>query len=143
MTVHNAQPNKTFKLGTIVAPTGPAGPALATKIANGPITIAGSSYLTADVTSVGVDTRQFFGLAVGTSALDATLVQNNVLPLREATPVTGKKRRITIPSVSVQVPAGQSLFLIASPTSETFLTMSSRPPGLLTLDNTVAHLSVH
>ena len=143
MTVHNAQPNKAFKLGTIVAPAGPAGPALATEIVKGPITIAGSSYLTADVTSVGVDTRQFFGLAVGTSPLDASLVQNNVLPIREPLPVTGAKRRITIPSVSVTVPAGQSLFLIASPTSETFLTMGSRLPGLLTLDNTVAHLSVH
>ena len=143
VTVHNAQPNKAFRLGTITAPTGPAGPALSTEIAKGPITIAGSSYLTADVTSVGVDTRQFFGLAVGTSPLDASLVQNNVLPIREPRPVTGAKRRITIPSVSVTVPAGQSLYLIASPTSETFLTMGSRPPGLITLDNTVVHLSVH
>jgi ABC-2 type transport system ATP-binding protein len=142
VTVHNAQPDKTFELGTVVAQTGPAGPAVATEIAKGPITIAGSSYLTADVTSVVPDSRAFFGLAVGTSPLDATLVQNNVLPIREPDPVTGVKRRITIPSVSVEVPAGQSLFLIATPTSETFLTMGSRVPGLITLDNTILHLPV-
>jgi ABC-2 type transport system ATP-binding protein len=142
VTVHNAQPDKTFELGTVVAQTGPAGPAVATEIAKGPITIAGSSYLTADVTSVVPDSRAFFGLAVGTSPLDATLVQNNVLPIREPDPVTGVKRRITIPSVSVEVPAGQSLFLIATPTSETFLTMGSRAPGLITLDNTILHLPV-
>ena len=143
VTVHNAQPNKTYQLGSIVAPTGPAGPALATEIAKGPLRVAGSSYLTADVTSMGAEARQFFGLAVGTSPLDATLVQNNVLPWREPVPVTGVQRRITIPSVSVDVPAGQSLFLLYTPTSDTFVTMGSRPPGLLTLDNTVLHLSVH
>jgi pimeloyl-ACP methyl ester carboxylesterase len=142
VTVHNAQPDTTFDLGTVVAQTGPAGPAVATEVAKGPITIAGSSYLTADVTSVGLESRAFLGLAVGTSPLDATLVQNNVLPVREATPVAGVRRRITIPSVSVEVPAGQSLFLITSPTSETFLTMGSRTPGLITLDNTVLHLPV-
>ena len=142
VTVHNAQPDKTFPLGTIVAQTGPAGPALATEVAKGPITIAGSSYLTADVTSLGLDNRAFLGLAVGTNPLDATLVQNNVLPIREATPVTGVKRRITVPSVSVEVPAGQSLYLLFSPTSETFVTMGSRPPGLFTLENAVLHLPV-
>lgn len=142
VSVHNAQPDKTFELGTVVAQTGPAGPAVATEVAKGPITIAGSSYLTADVTSVVPESRAFFGLAVGTSPLDATLVQNNVLPIREPDPVTGVRRRVTIPSVSVEVPAGQSLFLIATPTSETFLTMGSRPPGLITLDNTILHLPV-
>ena len=38
VTVHNAQPDKAFPLGTIVAQTGPAGPALATEVAKGPIT---------------------------------------------------------------------------------------------------------
>jgi ABC-2 type transport system ATP-binding protein len=142
VTVHNAQPNKSFELGTIASPT-VAGPALATEIAQGPIRVAGSSYLTADVTSVGVDQRLFFGLAVGTSPLDATLVQNNVLPLREPVPVSGAKRRITIPSVSVEVPKGQSLFLLYTPVSDVFVSMGSRTPGLVTLDNTVAHLSVH
>ena len=52
----------------------------------GPIAVAGSPYVTANVTSVGVDTRIFYGLAVGTNAADAKLVQNNVLPLREVDP---------------------------------------------------------
>ena len=142
VSVRRIQPDTAVDLGTVVAQTGPAGPAVATEVARGPITVAGSSYLTADVTSVGPEARAFLGLAVGTSPLDATLVQNNVLPLREATPVTGAKRRVKLPSVAVEVPAGQSLFLIASPTSETFLTMGSRTPGLLTLDNTILHLPV-
>ena len=47
VSVHNAQPNRTFDLGTVVAQTGPAGPAVATEVAKGPITIAGSSTPTA------------------------------------------------------------------------------------------------
>lgn len=142
LTVRNARPDTAYELGRIVAPTLPAGPALATEVVKGPITVAGSSYLTADVTSRGVEARTFLGLAVGTSPLEATLVQNNVLPLREATPVSGVRRRITLPSVAVKVPAGKSLFLLVSPTSETFLTMGSRVPGLLTLTNTALHLPV-
>ena len=86
--------------------------------------------------------RIFYGLAVGTSPLDAKLVQNNVMPLREATPVDGAKRRFTLPSVAVDVPAGQSLFLLATPVSDTFVGMGSRPPGLITLDNTIVNLPV-
>ena len=73
----------------------------------------------------------------------AGVALNNVLPLREVTPVVGAKRRITIPSVSVDVPAGQSLYLLYTPISDVFVSMGSRTPGLMTLDNTVAHLSVH
>lgn len=142
VTVRNARPDRRFALGSVLAQTGPAGPAVATEVAKGPITVAGSSYLTAEVTSTGVEARAFLGLAVGTSPLDATLVQNNVLPVREPVPVTGAKRRIALPSVSVQVPAGKSLFLLTSPTSDTFLTMGSRTPGLITLANTVLHLPV-
>ncbi|WP_372735757.1 alpha/beta fold hydrolase [Nocardioides sp.] len=142
VTSRNAQPTKTFALGTVVAQTGPSGPAVATEVAQGPITVAGSSFLTAEVTSAALEGRTFIGLAVGTTPLDAQLVQNNVLPLREATPVVGLKRKITIPAAAVTVPAGKSLFLIFSPSSETFAGMSSRTPGVITLDNTVLHLPV-
>ena len=42
----------------------------------------------------------------------------------------------------VRVPAGQSLFLMATPVSDTFVTMGSRTPGLITLADTVVRLPV-
>ena len=65
-----------------------------------------------------------------------------MLPLDELAPVTGEKRRIALPSVAVDVPAGQSLFVLASPVSDTFVGMGSRTPGAVVLDNTVVHLPV-
>ena len=94
------------------------------------------------MTALGVNNRAFYGLAVGTSPADAHLVQNNVLPINEPQPVDGEPRRITLPSVAVDVPAGESLYVIASPVSETFAGMSSRTPGVVVLDDTVAHLPV-
>ena len=130
VTVHNAQPDKTFPLGTIVAQTGPAGPALATEVAKGPIT---HRRVVVPHRRRHLARRSTTGRSSGSpwapSPLDATLVQNNVLPLREATPVTGVKRRITVPSVSVEVPAGQSLYLLVSPTSETFVGDGQPPAG--------------
>ena len=62
-------------------------------MAEGPIRIAGSSYLTADVTTLGPDTRAFYALSVGTSPADARIVQNNVLPQREPEMITDQRRR--------------------------------------------------
>ena len=76
----------------------PAGAPLPYKVAEGPIRIAGSSYLTGTLTALGANNRAFYGLAVGTSPADAHLVQNNVLPLNELAPVAGEKRRIALPA---------------------------------------------
>lgn len=141
LTVKSDLPTKTFPIGQVVTPT-TAGVPLVTKIASGPIAVAGSSTVTASVTSLGVDTRIFYGLAVGTNAADAKLVQNNVLPLREINPVTGQATTFVLPSVAVEVPAGQSLFLLATPISDTFVGMGSRPPGVITLADTVVKLPV-
>ena len=127
--------------GDVVSTTG-AGVPLSYEIAPGPIKIAGTPYLTASVTAPGRDSRAFYGLAVGTSPLDAHLVQNNVLPLREPVPVDGASRRIALPSVAVDVPAGQKLFLLVTPISDTFAGMGSRVPGLVTLTGTRVHLPV-
>jgi hypothetical protein len=111
-------------------------------VAEGPIRIAGSPYLTGSVTALGTDNRAFYGLAIGTSPLDAHLIQNNVLPIREVDPVTGVTRRVVLPSVAVNVPAGQTLYLIASSVSDTFATMGSRTPGAVVIDDTVVSLPV-
>ncbi|MEJ7832015.1 MAG: hypothetical protein WKF79_03810 [Nocardioides sp.] len=65
-----------------------------------------------------------------------------MLPINEVSPVIGAARRIVLPSVAVDVPAGQSLFVIASPFSDTFVGMGSRTPGAVVIDNTVVHLPV-
>jgi pimeloyl-ACP methyl ester carboxylesterase len=140
-TVGSVAPNTTFDVGQ-VATTEAAGPAIAYPIAEGPISIAGSPHLTGTMTALGVNNRAFYGLAVGTSPADAHLVQNNVLPINEPDPVQGEKRRITLPSVAVDVPAGQTLYVLASPISDTFGGSGARTPGAVVLDDTVAHLPV-
>ena len=141
-TVPSFHPNKTIDLGTVTTVTGPAGAPVSTAVAKGPIRVAGLPSITADVTSLGVDTRVFYGLAIGTSPADARLVQKNVMPWREASPVTDVRREFTLPGVAVDVPEGQTLFLLATPTSDTFVGMGSRPPGAITLENTKLHLPV-
>ncbi|MEO5851958.1 MAG: CocE/NonD family hydrolase [Nocardioides sp.] len=139
--VDSVEANTAVAVGT-VATTTLAGPALATKVADGPIRVAGSPYLTGRMTALGVNNRAFYGLAVGTLPLDAKLVQNNVLPVNELLPITGQPRQVTLPSVAVDVPAGQSLFLLASPISDTFVSTGSRTAGVITIDDTVVHLPV-
>ncbi len=140
-TVRSAAPNQTFDAGTVTT-TEAGGAALAFPVAKGPIRIAGSAYLTGRLTAVGLNNRAFFGLGVGTTPLDATLVQNNVMPLNELAPVNGARRRIELPAVAVNVPAGKTLYVIASPLSETFVGMGSRTPGAVILEDAVAHLRV-
>lgn len=131
-----------YAVGRVATLAAPGGPPIPYEVARGPISIAGSPFLTGRVTALGVNNRAFYGLAVGTSPADARLVQNNVLPINEVSPVTGAARRIALPSVAVDVPAGQSLFIIASPISDTFVGMGSRTPGAVVIDNTVVHLPV-
>lgn len=140
-TVGSVAPDTTYDVGT-VATTETGGAPIAYEVVQGPIRVAGSSYLTGTLTALGVTNRAFYGLAVGTTPADAHLVQNNVLPLNEASPVVGEARRITLPSVAIDVPAGQTLYLLASPVSDTFVGMGSRTPGAVVLENTVLHLPV-
>ncbi|MFT4264407.1 MAG: CocE/NonD family hydrolase [Nocardioides sp.] len=134
-TVDDDRPTSAYDAGTVVTPVS-AGPQVATPIATGPLRVAGSPSVTADVTTTGPDARIFAGLAVGTSPQNATLVQDNVLPLRVATQVTSQRLTFDLPTVAVDVPAGQSLYLLTSPTNTVFAAMASRVPGLVTLSNT-------
>ena len=129
-------------VGTVAVPAGPAGAPIAYPVAAGPIRVAGTPYLTGSLTALGVGNRAFYGLAIGSSPADAQLVQDNVLPLNAPQPVSGQPWRVDLPSVAVNVPAGQSLYVIASPVSDTFTAMGSRTPGAVVLADTVAHLPV-
>ena len=137
----SAAPDTSVSLGTLLTNTGPGLP-LSTKVADGPITISGTPYVDASVTSLAADGRAFFALAVGTTPLDARIVQNNMMPLREPLPVTGAARSVELPAVAVEVPAGQSLFLTVSPFSDMSFGHGSRVPGVMKLDNTVVRLPV-
>ena len=64
------------------------------------------------------------------------------MPFNELEPVIGEPRQIELPAVAVDVPAGQTLYVVASPLSETFVGMGSRTPGAVVLQDTVAHLPV-
>ncbi|WP_109505843.1 CocE/NonD family hydrolase [Nocardioides speluncae] len=140
-TVRSAAADAAYRVGQVVSPT-TAGVPLNTLVAKGPIRIAGRPYLTGNVTAVGLDSRAFYGLAVGTSPLDAQLVQANVLPVSEPTPVVGAARRVALPAVAIDVPAGQSLYLLVTPVHDTFVASGSRLPGVITIDDTVVHLPV-
>ena len=141
LTVDSVKATRAFDLGTVASTTAVGAP-IPYEIAEGPLTVAGTPYLTGAVTALGIENRAFYGLAIGTSPLDAHLVQNNVLPLAEPLPVSGAKRRVALPSVAVTVPKGQNLYLLASAVSDTFVGMASRVPGLITIDDTVVHLPV-
>ncbi|WP_107771118.1 alpha/beta hydrolase family protein [Nocardioides sediminis] len=138
-TVRSPEPTEALPVGTVVSPTA-AGAPIAYEIAPGPLRLAGTPHLTGSLTALGVHNRAFYGLAVGTSPADATLVQNNVLPVDEPGPVVGQERRVALPSVAVDVPAGQRLYLLVSALSDTFVGMSSRTPGVVTIEETQAHL---
>jgi len=140
-TIDSYEPNKTFNVGT-VATTETAGAPIAYKIADGPISIAGTSYLSGTMFAAGVDNRAFYGLAVGTSPADAQLVQGNVLPANELAPVAGEKRTIELPSVAVNVPKGESLFVLATAVSDAFPGFGSRTPGAIILQDASVQLPV-
>ena len=134
LTVGSVAPDTIVGLADTVTTTG-AGVPQAVKISDGPIKVAGRSYLTADVTTLGPDTRAFYALSVGTSPADARIVQNNVLPQREPEMITDERRRYELPSVAVEVPKGESLFLTVTPVSDMFAGFNSRTPGVVQLSN--------
>ena len=131
-------PNMTVDAGTIATPE-LASPAIATKIADGPLRIAGTSYLSGTVTAAGVNNRAFYALGIGTSPADAKIVQGDMYPWSSLLPVTSAPVKIELPSVAVDVPAGQSLFLITAATNDMYAGFGSRTPGAVVIqDATVA-----
>lgn len=125
--------DRSFAAGTVTTPVATAGPPQYVALGKGPLTVAGTPYVDAKVTTLTPEARAFFALAVGTSPANATVVHSNLLPHREPTAVAGVARRIELPAVAVQVPEGQQLFLVVSPVAEMFAGQGSRVPGVMTL----------
>ncbi len=141
-TVDSVKPAVAFPLAQPIVSTAVAGAPQQIEIAKGPLRIAGSPRLDAVVTALGLDARAFLGLAVGTNAATAKVVQNNLMPHREGGLNVGTARQMALPSVAVDVPAGSSLFLTVSPVSDMFAAHGSRSPGALLLQNAVLRLPV-
>ncbi len=134
---------QTAKLGTptplraadVTTPVAVTGAPQFVPLGKGTLTVAGTPYVRAKVTTLTPEARAFFALAVGTSPADATIVDSNVLPHREASAVSGASRRIELPAVAVRVPAGQQLFLAVTPFAEMFGAHASRVPGVMSLSD--------
>lgn len=139
VTVDSVAPTTTVVLPTIVTTAG-VGLPQAIKIADGPLTVAGSPTLDALVGTLGLDTRAFFALSAGTSAPTAKVIQNNVLPHRERGLNPGTRRTIELPAVAASIPAGQSLFLTVTPLSDMFPLHGSRTPGAMVLRDVTVNL---
>ncbi len=142
VTVPAVSPSTSVRLGDVVSTVG-VGVPIAYPVAQGPLTIAGSPTLDGTITTLGLDNRAFLALSVGTSPADARIVQNNMLPMRENGIAINKPRSgVELPSVAVDVPAGQTLFLTVSPVSDMYAGFGSRVVGAMTLKDVVLHLPV-
>jgi ABC-2 type transport system ATP-binding protein len=131
---------KAFKAADVTTPVSATGPAQHVALAKGPLTVAGTPYVTAKVTTLTPDARAFFALAVGTTPADAQVVHSNLLPHREVVAAAGATRRIELPAVAVKVPEGQQLFLVVSPFAEMYGAHASRVPGVMTLEATTVQV---
>ena len=140
LTQHSLAPNKRYELGEVITSAN-LGLPINLEVAKGPISIAGVPHLDASVTSLLPDAGAFFALSVGTTPLDAKVVQNNTMPLREPKVVDGARRSIELPGIAVDVPAGKSLFLTVAPVADMFAGQNGRVPNVLQLDHTT--LTVH
>jgi ABC-2 type transport system ATP-binding protein len=140
LTQRNLTPNKQYRLGKVITSAN-LGLPINLEVAKGPITVAGIPRLDAKVSSLLPDAGAFFALAVGTTPLDAKIVQNNTMPLRLPRIVHDARRSIELPGIAVDVPAGKSLFLTVSPVADMFAGQNGRVPNLLKLDHLT--LTVH
>ena len=142
VTVPSVAPTTDVELGDVISTVGVGAP-IAYPVAQGPLTIAGSPTLDGTITTLGLDNRAFLALSVGTSPADARIVQNNMLPIRENGIAIDKPRTgVALPSVAVDVPAGQTLFLTVSPISDMSAGFGSRVVGAMRLKDVVLHLPV-
>lgn len=130
---------KSFKVdplgaGRVASTTGLGAP-LSLEVAKGPMTLTGVPKLSGKVTAAGLDSRAFFGLAVGSSPADARVVQNNLMPLRQIKPAVEEKFAIELPGVAVRIPRDRNLYLTVSSMSDMYFGHGSRQVGGISLSN--------
>ncbi len=122
---------------SVAAATSTAGAIQHIPLASGPMTIAGIPELTAKMTSAGVDARAFLGLSRGFTPADAMVLDNNVMPIRGlAIDIPVQSELSTeLAGVAAHIPAGQTLFLTISATSDMFPAHGSREGGAILLED--------
>ncbi len=120
--------------GTVVATAGLGAP-LHLPLTEGPITVTGIPTLSGKLDALGLDSRAFFGLSVGTTPADAMVIQNNLMPLHRELPVQNDAFSIELPGIAVEVPEGKSLFLTVTPVSDMYFGHGSRTPGAFLLSD--------
>lgn len=125
-------------LGAWAAPSGPAAPHHV-MVAEGPLTVAGEPRLSGKLLNLGVDSRAFVALSIGSAdsmCADASVIQNNVMPLREFSPqasATPTSFDVALPAVTATVGAGDALCLTISPQSDQSFGHGGKTPGLMAL----------
>ena len=78
-TVGSVGANTAYDVGTVATTEAVSAP-IAFPVAEGPIRIAGSPYLTGSLTALGVNNRAFYGLAVGTTPRTRTWSRTTCCP---------------------------------------------------------------
>ncbi|HUS61066.1 MAG TPA: hypothetical protein VMY34_02650 [Acidimicrobiales bacterium] len=139
VTVDSVAADTSIAVGTI-ATTVEAGAPQHVKLADGPISVAGTPFVDTVVSTSSTDARLFFSLAIGITPADARIIQNNMMPLRVLGPTVDGVRTVELPAIAVDVPAGQSLFLTVSPVSDMSIGYVSRVPGAVLLEDTVVRI---
>lgn len=128
--------------GPWISTTGPRGVVNAAAIAQGPLRLAGIPTLSLDATTADPDARLFWGLAIGSTPESAQLVGGQWMPTRVEGPAIASEIQTELGGVVVDVPAGQSLYLVSSPAADQYAAHSSRTAGALVADNLVVGLPV-
>ena len=103
--------------------------------------VAGSAHFTGDLTALGAVNRAFYGLAVGTAR--PTPSSSRTTSTRSTSWTGhGERRRVELPAVAVDVPAGPDAVPHGLPGQRHLRGCWGRTPGAIVFDNTVVHLPV-
>lgn len=118
-----------------VATTTGAGAPQYFPVSEGPMALAGVPYLEATVTSAPLDARVFFGLAVGTSPADATVLGKAFMPMRVQDATLGATVEVELAGVAATLAEGEQLYLVVSPVVDQFGAHGSRVAGGVVLED--------
>jgi hypothetical protein len=123
-------------LGTgSIATSGGAGAPLHFEVAQGPLTVSGVPSISGTATALGLDSRAFLGLSVGTSPADARVIDNQLTPLRVLRQSVDTPFEIDLAGIAVELEEGESLFLTVAPITDMFAGTGSRTSAGLVLSD--------
>ena len=123
-----------FGTGSFATPAG-AGAPLHFEVASGPTTISGVPSISGTATALGLDSRAFLGLSVGTSPADARVIDNQLTPLRILRQSVDTPFDIDLAGLAIELEEGESLFLTVTPVADMFAGTGSRTSAGLVLSD--------